>query len=81
MLRDREKNLRVEEVPVPDSLIGKNLASLRLDRFPGILLLAIKTGKDWTYNPAHDCVIRPESTLIFIGGPEDRCELERKICS
>jgi voltage-gated potassium channel len=79
MLRDREKNLRVEEVSVPDSLIGKNLASLRLDRFPGILLLALKTREEWTYNPPHDCVIRPKSTLIFIGGPEDRCELERKL--
>ncbi|MFC1938905.1 potassium channel family protein [Chloroflexota bacterium] len=81
MLRDREKNLRVEEVSVPDSLVGKNLAFLGLDRFPGILLLAIKTGRDWTYNPPHDCVIRPESTLIFIGGPEDRVELERKLTS
>lgn len=81
MLRDREKNLRVEEVSVPGSLIGKNLASLRLDRFPGILLLALKTREEWTYNPSQDCVIRPESTLIFIGGPEDRCELEKKLAS
>jgi len=81
MLRDREKNLRVEEVSVPDSMIGKNLASLRLDRFPGILLLALKTREEWTYNPPHDCIIRPESTLIFIGGPEDRVELERKLVS
>ena len=81
MLRDREKNLRVEEVSVPDSLIGKNLASLRLDRFPGILLLALKTREGWTYHPPGDCVIRPESTLIFIGGPEDRVELERKLAS
>ena len=81
MLRDREKNLRVEEVSVPDSLIGKNLASLRLDRFPGILLLAIKTKDGWIYNPPHDCAIKPESTLVFIGGPEDRVELGRKLAS
>ncbi len=81
MLRDREKNLRVEEVPVPDSLIGKNLVSLRLDRFPGVLLLALKTREGWTYNPPDACVIKPESTLIFIGGPEDRRELERKLAS
>jgi voltage-gated potassium channel len=81
MLRDREKNLRVEEVPVPESLVGKNLASLRLDRFPSILLLALKTSEGWTYNPPGDSIIRPESTLIFIGGPEDRMELERKLPS
>jgi voltage-gated potassium channel len=79
MLRDREKNLRVEEVSVPDALVGKNLASLRLGRFPGMLLLALKTKDGWTYNPPGDCVIRPESTLIFIGGPEDRVELEKKL--
>ncbi len=81
MLRDREKNLRVEEVSVPESLIGKNLASLRLDRFPGILLLAIKTKDGWIYNPPSGCAIKPGSTLVFIGGPEDRVELERKIAS
>jgi voltage-gated potassium channel len=81
MLRDREKNLRVEEVSVPDSLIGKDLASLRLDRFPGILLLAIKTKDGWIYNPPSDCAIKPKSTLVFIGGPEDRVELERKLAS
>ena len=64
---------------VPDSLVGKNLASLRLGRFPGMLLLALKTKEGWTYNPPSDCVIRPESTLIFIGGPEDRVELEKKL--
>jgi voltage-gated potassium channel len=79
MLRDREKNLRVEEVSVPESLVGKNLSSLRLDRFPGILLLALKTKEGWTYNPPSDCIIKPESTLIFIGGPEDRVELEGKL--
>jgi voltage-gated potassium channel len=79
MLRDGEKNLRVEEVTVPDALAGSTIASLRLDRYPSILLVAVRIGEDWTYNPPADSVIRPGSTLIFIGGPEDRRKLEHEL--
>jgi voltage-gated potassium channel len=80
MLRDREKNLRVEEVRLPESLTGKSISSLGLGRYPGILLLAVRTKKGWVYNPRHDSVIEPESTLVFIGCPEDRDNLQTELC-
>jgi len=76
MLRDKEVNLRVEEVCVPDSFIGKTISSLNLKRHPNLLLLAIKTGEGWIYNPADDCPIRQGSTLVFMATPEVRYELE-----
>jgi voltage-gated potassium channel len=79
MLRDKEKNLRVEEVAVPKSLAGKTISSLEFDRYPGIMLLAVRDKEDWIYNPPDSCVISPESTLIFIGGPEDRRKLEKEL--
>jgi voltage-gated potassium channel len=79
MLRDKEKNLRIEEVPVPKPLVGKTISSLELDRYPGILLLAIRAKEDWLYNPPASCVISPESALVFIGGPEDRRKLEKEL--
>jgi voltage-gated potassium channel len=79
MLRDREKNLRVEEVHTPPSLSGQTISSLKLKRHPEILLLAIRTKGEWTYNPPDDCVIKPESTLVFIGSPKARQELEKEL--
>lgn len=79
MLRDDEKNLRVEEVKVPEALVGSTIASLKLGRYPSILLVAVRIGEDWTYNPTADLIIKPDSTLVFIGGPEDRHKLEREM--
>ena len=75
MLRDREKNLRVEEVLVPDSFVGKPLSALNLKRYAHVLLLAVKTGEDWVYNPSENYVIAPENTLVFMTTPEGRDEL------
>jgi len=75
MLRDREKNLRIEELPVPGSFAGKSLSALNLKRHSNALLLAIKTGEDWVYNPSENYVIAPESTLVFMTTPEGREEL------
>ncbi len=77
MLRDREKNLRVEEVAVPHSFVGETLVTLNLNRFTHTLLLAIRAKQDWIYNPPDNHVITPENTLVFITTPEERNELER----
>ena len=75
MLRDRERNLWVEELPVPGSFVGKSLSALNLKRHTYALLLAISTGEDWVYNPSENYVIAPESTLVFMTTPEEREEL------
>ena len=75
MLRDREKNLRIEELPVPGSFVGKSLSALNLNRHANTLLLAIRTGEDWIYKPSENYVIAPASTLVFMTTPEGREEL------
>jgi voltage-gated potassium channel len=75
MLRDTEINLRVEELPVPESFVGQPISALNLKRFAHALLLAVKTGEDWVYNPSENYVIAPESTLVFMTTPEGRDEL------
>jgi len=75
MLRDRERNLRVEELAVPGSFTGKSLSALNLKRHTHALLLAVKTREDWVYNPSENYVIAPESTLVFMPTPEGREEL------
>jgi voltage-gated potassium channel len=75
MLRDREKNMRVEELPVPGSFAGRPISALNLKRFSHALLLAVRTGENWIYNPSESCVIDRENTLVFMTTPEGRDEL------
>jgi len=75
MLRDREKNLRVEELPVPESFVGQPISALNLKRFSHALLLAVKTREDWVYNPSESYVIDQKNTLVFMTTPEGRDEL------
>jgi len=80
MLRGKEESLRVEEVPVPPALVGKPLSSLDWQRYPRTLLLAVKKGEDWVYNPSrHDYVIKPEDRLIVMTTSEERITLEKNM--
>ena len=75
MLRDRESSLRVEELPVPESFVGRPISALNLKRFSHVLLLAVKTKEDWVYNPSESYVIDQKNTLVFMTTPEGRDEL------
>jgi voltage-gated potassium channel len=77
MLRDKQQNLRVEEVSVPAALAGRPISALDLKRYPGTLLLAIRDKEEWVYNPSGDYTIRPENILVLMTTPGDRAELAR----
>ncbi len=77
MLREKDKDLRVEEISFPDSLVGKSISALDLKRHPQTLILALKTKDSWIYNPPRDYVIRTADTLVYISTPEGKDELER----
>lgn len=77
MLRDKEKNLRVEEITVPEPFVGKTVADLQLKRYPNVLLLAVRTKDDWIFNPPDDYVIKPQNALIFMSTTQERQEIER----
>jgi voltage-gated potassium channel len=80
MMRGKEESLRVEEVPVPPSLAGKALSALNLKDYPRTLLLAVKKGEDWVYNPSRqDYIIEPENRLIVMTTPEERLTLEKNV--
>jgi voltage-gated potassium channel len=76
MLRDKEKNLRVEEMTVSESFAGKPISALNLRDYPNVLLLAVKTEGDWIYNPSADYMMKLWDTLIFMTTPEERERLE-----
>ena len=74
MLRDQDKNLRIDEVIVPpeSSHVGGTLRDMHLEGIPGVLLLAVRYGNgDWVYNPSRTDEVRAGETLIFLGSPDD----------
>jgi len=75
MLRDRGKNLRVEELSVPEAFVGQPISALNLNRCGHTLLLAVRTEGDWVYNPSETYVVKRENTLVFMTTPEGRDEL------
>jgi voltage-gated potassium channel len=79
MLRDTSANLRVEELPVPGSFVGRPVSSLDLKRFPHVLLLAIRTKGGWVYNPPESHIIEQKNTLVFMTTPEDRDALAESL--
>jgi voltage-gated potassium channel len=79
MMRDRDQNLRVEEIPVPDLFEEITVADLGIRKYPHSLLLAVRKGQDWVYNPPDLYVIKPETILVLMTTPEGRDEIERLV--
>ena len=81
MLRDTGRNLRVEEVAVPDLLVGRRISDLNLKRFPNVLLLAIRTSDDWRFNPPESHLFQHADVLVVMSTPEDRLGLEKDLAT
>ena len=77
MLRDTEKNLRVEDVDIPNTYVGKRIADLNLKDYRNIVPLALKSDNDWLYNPPDDYVIKANETLVVMTTPEEGQKLEK----
>lgn len=74
MMGDGERNLRIDEIRVTEDsgAGGRALQDLRLEDFPGVLLLAIRAQDgSWEYNPPRDRRVEAGQVLIFLGSPED----------
>ena len=81
MLREREKVLRFEEVPVKigSSLVGKTISASRIEEAADSLLVALKrAGSDkYEFSPSKDTKIKGNDTLILIATPERVVEIEK----
>lgn len=79
MLRDKDKNLRVEEVSIPEGsgVNGKKMGDMNFWSTVGLFPIAIQdTSGKWTYNPGPETVLQDGSTLVIIGNPEQRQQME-----
>jgi len=82
MLRDREKNLRIEEVGIEEGspVVGKTLGEFDLRDISSALLLACRHGKkEWMYNPPPSLELTPGLILILMGSPEDVAAVRREV--
>ena len=82
MLRDRDRNLRVEEIEVGHGspAIGRAVADLKVDDVPGLLLLALvePSTQQWHFKPDGRQAIAEGARLIVMGDPSGVGELRRR---
>jgi len=79
MLRDRESNLRVEEVHVPkhSPYAGMPVSSIDFRSFGNILLIAVrKANGEWIYNPKPEIIIEKDMSFIILATAQEREILE-----
>ena len=74
MLRDRDQNLRIDEIPIGEgsAAIGKSVGALAVDHEPGVLLLALvePDGATYRFKPDAAFKVAQGATLIVMGGPD-----------
>jgi len=70
MLRDRDKNLRLEEIVLPESsaFMGKALKDVPIRQKTKLLVVALRmTDRSFVYNPEPEFVLEAGMTLIVMG--------------
>ena len=78
MLRS-DNRLRVEEVHIPESFQTRPLGDF-ITGSRDYILLAVRTGEDWQFNPPANTLIGPGTTLVVMVNPEGRGTLEKLAC-
>jgi voltage-gated potassium channel len=71
-----EKNLRIEEVPVPAGFIPKPLEALKLRSANFVFLAVRERNGSWQFNPEKEFLLKPGFTLIAMASPVGRTEIE-----
>jgi voltage-gated potassium channel len=78
MLRS-DKHLRVEEIIVPSTFPPSTLADLDSVRSDHYILLAVRTGDDWAFNPHDSFVLQAGHILVVMASIQGREELRQKL--
>lgn len=82
MLRDKDKNLRLEEVTIPDnsSFVGIALKDTPIRRETRLLVVAVReVDRSFLYNPDPDYAIQVGTTLIVMGEAESVVKLRKMV--
>ena len=75
-----EKRLRVEEFHLPANFPATPLSTLELQG-QDFILLAVRDGQDWIFNPSGTILLQPENVLIAMASPVGRGQIEAHIAN
>ncbi|MCJ7681153.1 MAG: TrkA C-terminal domain-containing protein, partial [Candidatus Aminicenantes bacterium] len=82
MLRDREKALRFEELPIVEgsAYAGQTIARCGMDHKKDTLIVALREAgsEDYIFPPPGDRVIMPGDTLVLIGNADTLQKMEHR---
>ena len=79
MLRS-EQALRVEELRVPERY-GENALGTIEPRSDDYLIIALRRGDAWRFNPPADYLVRGGDVLVFMATPQGRRRLEEQLAT
>ncbi len=82
LVRDKDKNLRLEEVVVGpgSSFVGMQLKDTPIRRETRALVVAVRGGdRVFTYNPEPDYIIVEGTTLIVLGEADSVVKLRKLV--
>jgi K+/H+ antiporter YhaU regulatory subunit KhtT len=82
MLRDKDKNLRLEEVTIPNksSFVGTTLKDTPIRRETRLLVVAVRgADRSFLYNPDPDYTLSGGTTLIVMGEAESVVKLRKML--
>lgn len=70
---------RISEIPVPENMVGKPIATLKLNQFSNTLLIAVHSDGQWIYNPRESYITKKGDILIMVTPPEERRLIQKSI--
>lgn len=82
MLRDKDKNLRLEEIPIESQsgLVGVALKDTPIRRETRVLVVAVREpDRSFIYNPDPDLILNRGTTLIVMGETDSIVKLRRLV--
>ncbi|MEK7656696.1 MAG: NAD-binding protein [Elusimicrobiota bacterium] len=83
MIRDKQRAIRFEEVPIPDDspIVGKPLGELKGSQGGAALVLALREGETGRYefNPSPERNLEAAQVLVVIGDPQQVKDLKTRV--
>ncbi len=84
MLRDKDRNIRLEEVPIPSrcSWVGKTLGQLGFQKETHVFLVAVRDAqRNFRYGPTPEYVLVENAVLVVLGHEADVATLRARVAS
>jgi voltage-gated potassium channel len=81
MLRDKNSDLRIEEIPIPADLPNRPVSALWNPDVAGVVLLAVRHpgAGGFEFRPPNTTVLKPGMVLVVMADGEGRDRLENRI--